>query len=268
MQGYPQLEYIVIDGGSTDGSLDIIKKYRKSIDTFVSRPDDGQYYAIQEGLDLAKGDILAWLNADDIYHSWTFSVVENIFQEFPEVDWIMGRPCKLNKIGQCTTVSSVTASYPRSFIRGGLFQSSLAGYLQQESMFWRRRLWEKVGGLNLDLQYAADFDLWIRFAEHAELVSVDVPLAAFRRRPGEQKSSMNNKYQEEVGFVCQNMKSASKLWKYAICRNSLLRNLYFLSVWNKGKIISYSIPQERWIIKSLRRVPSRVGLLNMLLERR
>lgn len=266
-QEYPSLEYIIIDGKSTDGTLDVISKYSDKINTIVSEPDDGQYHAIQKGLDMTQGEIMAWLNADDIYCPWTLSVVGEIFQEFPEIDWIIGLPCFLNEKDQFVKVSNNQSAYKQKYIRNGWFRSHLAGYLQQESMFWRRSLWEKAGGLDLSLKYAADFKLWSEFAKHTDLVSVSVPLAAFRHRPGQQKSSFGRDiYEEEVLRVCKNLKPPPVIWDAIAKRGLKLRCLCRLVIWNKCRVIAYSTEEEKWILKTLRRPLSRASLNGLILE--
>src|ERR1035441_5286945 len=94
----------------------------------------------------------------------------------------MGLPTNLNADGHCTCVGRL-ASHPRRYIRNGWFNFLELGVLQQESMFWRRGLYEEAGGLNLNFDQAADFELWVRMARSAELVGVNVPLGAFRRHP-------------------------------------------------------------------------------------
>src|SRR5665647_3247451 len=95
-QGYANLEYIIIDGGSTDGTIEIIKKYESQLAYWVSEPDQGMYYALQKGFDKASGDIMAWLNSDDMYHANSLFVVADIFSTFEDVDWIMGTPSLYN----------------------------------------------------------------------------------------------------------------------------------------------------------------------------
>ena len=266
-QGYPNLEYIVIDGGSTDDTVNVIQKYQADIDVFVSEPDEGQYHAIQKGLDISQGEIMAWLNADDIYFPWTLSVVGEIFEKFPDVDWIMGLPCCLNKVDQCVKVSNTQSACPREYLRNGWFRSSLAGYLQQESLFWRRSLWERTGGLDLNLNIAADFKLWTEFAEHADLVSLAVPLAAFRLRPGEQRSSSaRDLYEEEVRRVCHGLKSAPIVWNTIAKRSLRLRCLCRLAIWKKCRVIAYSQERGKWVLRTLRRPLSKASLSGLILE--
>lgn len=266
-QNYPHLEYIVIDGASTDGTTDIIDRYSDNIDVVISEHDDGQYHAIQKGFEKSNADIMAWLNADDIYCPWTLSLVGEIFERFPDINWIIGLPSHLNKRGQCTRVSSFVSAYPQDYMRSGWFRASLAGYLQQESMFWRRSLWEKVGGLDLSLKYAADFKLWTQFAKYSELVSVAVPLALFRHRPNEQRGSSGiSIYEEEVLRICGRRKEPPKSWAFLASRSKKLRYLCRLAIWKKCRVIAYSQERGEWVLRTLRRPLSRVGLGGLILE--
>lgn len=268
-QGYPNLEYIMVDGASTDGTVDIINRYSDNIDVVISEPDDGQYHAIQKGLEKSTGDIMAWLNADDMYYPWTFSVVGEIFDNFPDIDWVIGLPTHLNERGQCIRVSSHVPVYPQEYIRNGWFRSYLASHLQQESMFWRRGLWEKVGCLDLNCKYAADFKLWTEFAKHTDMVSVSVPLAAFRWRPGEQRSSSgSNIYEEEVLRVCQDLKRPPLLWSAISKRGLPWRCLCRLAIRKKSRVVAYSKGKGEWVLRTLRRPLSRVNLSGMILESR
>lgn len=176
-QNYPNLEYIVIDGGSTDASLEIIECYTNQLTYWKSQPDGGQYAAINKGFAKASGEIFAWLNSDDIFLPWTLHVVAEIFTQFPEIDWITGRPCQIQN-GVLREVGSARP-YPQEFLQAGLFRGDVLGWVQQESTFWRRSLWEKAGPLREDLHYAADFELWTRFAQHTQLVTTPCILGGF-----------------------------------------------------------------------------------------
>ena len=98
-QDYPNLEYIIVDGGSTDHTMDIINKYKSKISIIISEPDNGMYDAINKGIESSTGDILAWLNADDIYFPWTLSMVAKVFSENNEISWIRGIPAFLDESG-------------------------------------------------------------------------------------------------------------------------------------------------------------------------
>ncbi len=269
-QQYPKLEYIVIDGASTDKTLEIARRYEDKISVLHSEPDAGQYHGIQKGMDRASGDVMAWLNGDDVYYPWTFSVVGEIFRKFPEVEWLIGTPGYMNSKGHCTKVSSnAGTAYPREYILNGWFRESLAGYLQQESMFWRRSLWEKSGGLNLELKYAADFDLWRRFAEHSELYSIAAPLALFRQRPGEQRSSAGiADYEEEVRKLCRGLKRPPVLWEALGTRGRTLRHACRQLIWKRCKVIYYSTARHEWILRKALRPLARASWAEALLFRR
>lgn len=268
-QAYPSLQYIIVDGASTDSTLAIVNEYRDSIDTVISEPDEGQYHGIQKGLDRANGEIMAWLNADDMYYPWTLSVVSAVFRQFPEVEWIIGQPGYLNSAGQCTRISgNAGTAYPGRYIKNGWFRSALAGYLQQESMFWRRSLWDKTGGLNLDYSYAADFELWTRFARHADLYSVTVPLALFRKRPGEQKSSVGKQeYEKEVAEIYKALDCPPLLWRNIARKGALWEYACRFLIWKKSNVITYSERNSSWVIKTLPRPLSRVSFAEAILER-
>ncbi|HLL90905.1 MAG TPA: glycosyltransferase family 2 protein, partial [Tepidisphaeraceae bacterium] len=198
-QRYPRLQHVVVDGGSTDDSLDRIARYRPHLSAVLTGSDRGQYPAINEGFAAATGDVCGWLNSDDIYLPWTLWQVGLIFATFPQIQWITGRPTQI----QDGVIHDVGAfrPYPREFVRAGLYNQGDGGFwwIQQESCFWRRGLWEKVGGLDPSYPYAADFDLWQRFAAHADLCAVSTVLGGFSFRGGHNRSAANwDKYVADV----------------------------------------------------------------------
>ena len=268
-QRYARLQYVFIDGKSSDNTFEIAQRYASGIAVLLSERDDGQYHGIQKGMALATGEVMAWLNGDDIYCPWTLSVVSEIFARFPEVDWIVGTSSFMNGRGQCTRVSGNSGTaMPRSYIRNGWFRPQLAGYLQQESMFWRRSLWERVGGLDLSLRLAADFDLWRRFAEHAELHAVNVPLALFRQRPGVQRSSAAQPaYEAEVERICSSLPMPPAVWSALSGRSESLRHLCRMLVWKPSSVISYSSASQQWVRRTSRRPLARTSMADLLQER-
>jgi hypothetical protein len=174
-QNYPNLEYFVVDGGSTDGTLDIIRKYESQISGWISEPDRGMYDALNKGFARTSGEIMGWISATDLLHMGALLSVGSVLRDLPQVEWITGRPSRINEQGQTYDVDPV----PRwSRVR---FLAGFNRYIQQESTFWRRSLWEKAGGrVDSSLRMAGDFELWVRFFRHAKLYPVDALVGAFR----------------------------------------------------------------------------------------
>jgi glycosyltransferase involved in cell wall biosynthesis len=174
-QGYPNLQYVIADGGSTDGTLDIIRKYEHHLHAWFSGRDQGMYDAINMGFARSTGEVMGWINASDLLHVRSLFVVGSIFQALPQVEWITGRPTILNAQGMTTGVLSLKRWSRFRFLAGA------NRYIQQESTMWRRALWERAGGaLDTSWGAAGDFELWVRFFRHAQLCSVDALIGAYR----------------------------------------------------------------------------------------
>jgi len=240
-QQYPNLEYIVIDGGSTDGTIDIIRKYAHMITYWESEPDGGQYDALQRGFDKSSGEIMAWLNADDMLHYGSLFAVAEIFSNIPDVRWIMGQPTVFNQYGSCVQIVALNDGiWHRLRILEDQEQ-----FIQQESTFWRRDLWEQVGAyVDTSQKLAGDFELWARFFRYANLHTVTAILGGFRFSSAEQRSVCQySEYLKEVSIVRERelqrmptfMKCFTRLrnklavWTrpYAMKETLLLRNLYY-----------------------------------------
>ena len=177
-QGYPNLEYIVMDGGSKDGSVDVIKRFESRLAYWQSRPDDGQYAAVMEGFKRSTGDILGWINSDDRLLPHSLQTIASIFLNNPESEWITGLPTVIDESGTATVYDD-TPLWCR-----GLFLQKQYKFIQQESTFWRRALWEKAGAtIRTDSTLASDLELWVRFFRYADLCSVRYLFGAFRKQP-------------------------------------------------------------------------------------
>lgn len=174
LQDYPNLEYVVIDGGSADNSIDIIKKYEDKIAYWVSEPDDGHGAGLNKGFERTSGEIMGWINSDDLLTPWSLRTVAEIFTKFPHVNWIQGTNSWWNRRGQMVK----TSQNPKNIYD---YLTGNYGWIQQESVFWRRSIWEEAGAsLSKDYKFMVDGDLWARFFLIAELYTVECVLGGYR----------------------------------------------------------------------------------------
>lgn len=173
-QNYPNLEYIVQDGGSTDGTAQILEKYRTQCKHCESRPDGGQANAINLGFQRASGEIMAWLNSDDLLLPGTVAYVVEFFAAHPEVDAVYGHRINIDEDDQ-EIGRWLMPRHDDDLLRW-------ADYIPQETLFWRRRVWDKAGGaLDESFHFALDWDLLLRFqALGAKFARLPRFLGAFR----------------------------------------------------------------------------------------
>lgn len=173
-QEYPNLEYMVVDGASPDPRvLEVIRKYEKHLAWWVSEPDGGHAEAIAKGFARATGEILAWLCSDDVYEPGALWVVARTFREHPEADVVFGHVRKIDAVGRSIQVAPSTPISRRPWPPGIIYQSSV---------FWRRALYDRVGGLDLTYnRYATDTELFCRFCRaRARFVQVRQVLSSMR----------------------------------------------------------------------------------------
>lgn len=225
-QQYPALDYVIVDGGSTDGSRELIAQHSSRFSWWCSEPDGGMYAALNKGFAHTRGEIMGWLNSDDILLPGALHTVGEIFARFPSIEWLSSLSLSTwTPAGRCIGVSSIE-SYSRSaFLDGGYLPGGPRhyGWIPQESTFWRRSLWEKAGArVDDSLKLAGDFDLWSRFYAHADLVGTPAPLGGFRTHPS-QKSRALSDYLTEAQPALASARSRAAYRPNSL-RNFLLRS--------------------------------------------
>ncbi len=181
-QDYAELEYIVVDGGSTDASAEIISRYADRLAFWSSEPDGGQTDALIKGFAIATGDIMCWLNADDLFEPWTLADVGAYFASRPEARAVYGDGTLIDAAGRPTGRKREPGFNRFIWLHDHNF-------IPQPSAFWRRDLYDQVGGLNPALEMSMDADLWIRFADVTRVQHVRRDWSRIRRHR-EQKSRL------------------------------------------------------------------------------
>jgi glycosyltransferase involved in cell wall biosynthesis len=175
-QGYPNLEYIIVDGGSNDGSVDIIRKFEGHLAHWVSEPDEGQSHAINKGLRSATGELVTWLNADDFLYPGALQAMADAWLADPNASFYWGNGNRVDRDGAMRF-----RHYPDAdvfFDRNALIEG--LNYILQPATFMNRTVLESVGFLDESLHYGMDSDLWIRLSASAEPVRVSACIAANR----------------------------------------------------------------------------------------
>lgn len=172
-QSYPNIEYIIIDGGSDDGSVELIKKYANRLAYWVSETDQGQTEAINKGFSQAKGEVLAWLNSDDTYLPDAVSTAMDYLMGHPETGLVYGDTNFIdehdNLLGLFPARQTSHARIRRGYV-----------HIPQQAAFWRSDLWKQVGPLDPTFYFAMDYDLWVRLSRVSEIKYVPGVLANFR----------------------------------------------------------------------------------------
>jgi glycosyltransferase involved in cell wall biosynthesis len=206
-QGYPDLEYIILDGGSTDGSAEIIERYADSLTYWHSRPDDGQADAINTGFSMATGDILAFLNSDDMFEPGILFEIASLFSE--ERPWIAGA---------VTACSASSGKIPVPELPGKSWTRwYMSCPISQPGVFLSAQLYGRVGQFRTDLEAGFDYEYWLRVRHLTGLepFRVDTPAAVYRLHPGSksvsQSDAFSSDYKRILGEYEQYLNSAERI---------------------------------------------------------
>ena len=170
-QNVPTLDYVVVDGASTDGTTEILKKYQERL-RWVSETDKGQTEAVNKGIRLTDGSIIGWLNSDDIYYPGAISAVMRLFEEHPEVEVVFGEAVHIDENDRI-----IEPYYTEDWHYERLKEVC---FLCQPAVFFRRRITERFGYLNENLQYCMDYEYWLRLGAEIPFVRIKKKLAGSR----------------------------------------------------------------------------------------
>ena len=206
-----EIEYIVVDGKSTDRTGAIVRSYQEKLaaGTFpiactkvtlhlIEEKDSGMYAAINRGFLKATGDIYAWINADDYYAPGAFAVMNQCFSTYPRFQWIKGITGTATEDGLAET-PGIAKIYHRKLLQSGVYGRE-SYYVEQDSVFWRSSLWKSAGPLQEKYRVASDYSLWIQFAWHTPLITVDAPISFFRKREGQLSRDISRYRNEQISI--------------------------------------------------------------------
>ncbi|MGH2307045.1 glycosyltransferase family 2 protein [Aliarcobacter sp. ERUVET-8] len=180
---YPNVEYIVIDGNSKDGTQDVVRSYGSEVDLFISEPDKGQSDAINKGFTHATGDIYAYINSDDYYYPETFKKVAKIFEENPDIDVVYGNCTFVTEDEQFYRYFTEIEPYSEYRLR------SCTDFIMQPACFWRKEIYDKCEGFTKDFHFGFDWEMWCRMAKHGAKFHYERELFAVNREFEETKTS-------------------------------------------------------------------------------
>lgn len=240
-QHYPNLEYIIIDGGSTDNTVEIIKKYEDKITYWISEPDKGQSDAINKGLKIATGDIINWLNSDDYYEPNALSTIANEFVNNPNAKVVCARSRIFKNENETVFYSSGTDVY-----FDNLEKTIAWARIDQPETFFHKSAIEKMGVLDVKLKYLMDRDWWIKYLLNFGLdniVRIDNVIVNFRLHNESKTVSQGDLFQKEFDSWFYNLAKYYKLSKYSEFINSnfeIKENINSFNI-NNHKQLSYEL---------------------------
>ena len=228
-QSVQQMEYVVCDAVSEDETLDILKQYGNRL-CWISEPDQGQADAVNKGIAMTSGDIVAWINSDDVYYPQAFKRVLAFFEEHPDIAGVYGQADWIDEF------DNIIAPYPTK--PWSYRQLTKECYLCQPAVFFRRTLIRELGDLNAQLQYCMDYELWLRYGQKHSFAYLPIKLAGSRLYASnktfggrlEAHREANDMLKEKLGYSTQNwIFGYSKLQAQATAESKTPRLAFFAS---------------------------------------
>jgi glycosyltransferase involved in cell wall biosynthesis len=237
-QNYPNLEYIVIDGGSTDGSVEVIRKYEKYLTYWISEPDFGQSHAINKGLKMATGDWVCWQNSDDIFYPSAFSNFLTVAIKFPSLDLIVGNMNLIDRFDNVLRdIKYVKPTY-RSLLNEGMV-------LANQAAFWKRAVHHDLGFLDQDYDCMFDYDWFLRLTRFTRKVRhINATLAALRLHEETKTSTRRKAFMLEENKILRGRRTSFIEKKYF-----QMRRLVIMILQNQWRYVARGILKRVFHIK-------------------
>jgi glycosyltransferase involved in cell wall biosynthesis len=229
-----ELEYLVIDGGSTDNTLEVLKSYGDRL-TWVSEKDNGLADAVNKGLRMASGEIIGWLNSDDLYRPGTLQQVTRHFAENPGCMWLYGK-CRIIDENGAEIYIGVTRYKNLLLHNFSLGRLMTENYISQPAVFFRKKLVDETGELRTDLRFAMDYDMWLRFGKRYTAAVIREYLSDFRRHPGSLSENYTGKqFDEQYAVARANGANSRQLAIHKFNIRKIVWGYKVLSAFHRGR---------------------------------
>lgn len=223
-QDYPDIEYIVMDGGSTDSTVEILHEYSGRLQ-WISEKDEGQADAINKGIQRATGELIGFINSDDYLLPGALRIAAERLLEAPERQWLTGDYVIIDQQGH--PIQPFTTSYKRLYRKlSSPAVLAFTNYIAQPSTFWKREVHNEIGYLDKSLCYTFDYDFWMRLMQICRPYCVEIPLSAFRIHPA---SKGGSKYESQFREELEVLQRYNK--NQALFRSHELHNLLIVAAY-------------------------------------